>query len=584
MASLQPNDKHQSQPYTALSPTPAKAGILGAAWFRALVLVAITFLAYAPVWHAGFVWDDETLITDNRLIKAEDGLYRFWFTTEARDYYPLSSSLAWLEWRCWGNQALGYHVVNVLLHALNVVLVWIILRHLKILGAWLAAAVFAVHPVNVATVAWVSEQKNTLSMLFCLVALLSYLRFDEMGRWQWYVISLGTFLLALLSKSAVAMLPIVLLGCVWWRRGRIQWRDFICSLPFLIFSLILGLATIWFQYHRVLRGSVVRTDGLLGRFAIAGWAPWFYLYKALLPCNLSAVYPRWEIDPSRWVVYAPAVALVICFTLFWWKRRTWGKPLLFGLGCFVAMLFPVLGLFDQDFYQYSFVADPWQYYSIIAPIALTVAAVTVICRRLSVRQDSLGRTISVLVLVALGLATWERSNVYGSEESLWRDTVRKNPEFWMPHYNLGTTLLQAGKPEEAINQLEQAAQLGPDRAKVHSNLGLALAQDGRLNDAVAQFKQALKINPELFEVHANLGHALMMLGKTTEAIAQWEQALRIEPRSAEINYDLGQALEQSGRIADAIKHYEQALRIKPDYGKARQALIRLQSHGAAGQR
>lgn len=318
----------------------------------AALIMLLMFVADFPSLRGGFVWDDTTLITENRLVKANDGLYRFWFTTEAEDYWPLTSTAWWLEWRVWGDNATAYRVVNLLLHGVNAILVWIILRRLKIPGAWVAALVFAIHPVNVATAAWISEQKNTLSMLFYLTAVLLYLRFDESEGRCWYALSLGTFLLALLSKAAVAMLPVVLLGCVWWRRDRVRWKDLLRSVPFFVLSLVLGLVTVWFQHHPDSAGHPVRDDGFAARLAGAGWAPWFYLSKALLPLNLTMIYPRWKIDASLWVSYVPGIALAGCFMLFWRRRRTWGRPLLFGLGYFVIMLFPVLGFFNQSFFSY----------------------------------------------------------------------------------------------------------------------------------------------------------------------------------------------------------------------------------------
>jgi protein O-mannosyl-transferase len=544
----------------------------GAAFF-----LLVTIVLYLPSLQGGFVWDDNILIAGNPLIKASDGLYRFWFTTEARDYYPLTWSFWWIQWRLWGGSASGYHAVNILLHALNAVAIWILLRRLAIPGALWAALVFAIHPVNVATVAWISEQKNTLSLFFSLMAILLYLKFDKENRWQWLGFSLAAFLLALLAKSAVAMLPVVLLGCVWWRHGQVRRKDVIFISPYFVLSLILGLATVWFQYHRVLDADSVRTDGFPSHLIIAGCAPWFYLYKALLPFDLSAIYPRWDINPANWISYVPGTALVGCFALFWWKRKTWGRPLLFGFGCFVVMLFPVLGFFNQDFYQYSFVADPWQYYSIAGIIGLAVAAGMSLNHRLDRQQQSWAAVAGLAVLLALGSSTWTRANVYASEKTLWEDTAGKNPNSWVVHYNLGTWLLEAARFDQAIVQFREAARLRPDLAKVHTNLGIALAQDDKLPEAVAEFERTLQINPNLFEVQGNLGHVLVLLGRVPEAIAHWEQALRIKPDSAEVHYDLGVTFEQVGRPDAAIEQYELALKFKPDMVDAQNQLTRLRA-------
>ena len=246
MAEPEPDTSATRQPVAARA-SSTTSYFADKPWLLALALMLITLVTYAPVWHAGFIWDDKELLVDNPLVRASDGLYRFWFTTEALDYYPLTSSLCWLEWRLWGSSATGYHVVNVFLHAANAALLWIILRRLKVPGAWLAGLIFAIHPVTVATAAWVSEQKSTLSMLFYLLAILLYLRFDEKGSWRSYGLALGAFLLALLSKTAVVMLPVVLLGCVWWQRRSVRGKDVIRSVPFFALSLILGLVTVWFQ-------------------------------------------------------------------------------------------------------------------------------------------------------------------------------------------------------------------------------------------------------------------------------------------------------------------------------------------------
>jgi hypothetical protein len=511
-------------------------------WLLALVLVIVTFAVYQPTWHSGFIWDDGLLITENRMVQARDGLYGIWFTTEAANYYPLTSSFWWLEWRLWGNNPAGYHVVNVLLHMVNVVLIWMVLRRLRVPGAWLAALLYAVHPVNVATVAWISEQKNTLSMLFFTLSILWYLRFDGENKGYWYGLSLTAFLLALLSKAAVVMLPVVLLGCAWWLRGRLRAKDWLRAAPFFALSFLLGLTTVWFECNRDLNGQLTRAGGLFSRLPVAGVAPWFYLYKAVLPLDLCMIYPQWNPGAWGWAGWLPGIVLAGSVALLWWKRCGWGRPLLFGFGYFVVMLFPMLGFFDQGFYEYSMVADHWQYYSIAGVAALAAAGTVALGQRLHRGQQVIG-SVAGLVVIVLGALTWQRCLVFRDQETLFRDNLHYNPSAWVAHYNLGVVLQRAGRMEGAAEEFEQALQFKPDLAEAHYNLGLVFAQAGRV----------------------------------PEAIAHWEQALRIKPDYADAHYNLGVALENAGRLAEAIRQYEQTQKIQPDYVAAQKELARLRA-------
>lgn len=577
----------------------------------AILLVVLTFVTYAPVLRGGFTWDDELLITDNPVTRDADGLRKLWFTTEALDYYPITGTLYWLEWRAWGNNATGYHVINVLLHAANAVLVWMVLRRLKVAAAWLAALVFAVHPVNVATAAWISEQKSTLSLLFAATSVLFWLRFYDENRWRWYGLALAAFLLALLSKTAIVMLPMVLLGCVWWTRGRVRWPDVWRSVPFFAVSLVLGLVTVWFQYHRAMQGIPVRSASFLVRLVAAGWVPWFYLYKVFLPLNLMVIYPKWQINAGHWVSYVPGALLVVCFFVLWWERRTWGRPLLFGLGYFVVTLFPVLGFVDQGFYSYSLVADHWQYCSIIGVIALAVAAGDRACRRMGRPGRHWGTAVTVAAVSVLGVASWQRCNVYASNERLWRDNVAKNPRAWLAWLNLGLNkqwaghpdvavgyleralrlnpddpdvntslaqvLLQLGRTQEAVSRFEQVLRVDPNDAGAHNNLALALLRLGRAPEAIPHLEQALQINPDNVNAHINLANALFQEGKVSEAFSHYQQALRLNPDSPLVHANLGVALEKSGRVPEAIEQFQQALKLNPDLTVAKEAIERLRT-------
>jgi tetratricopeptide (TPR) repeat protein len=537
-------------------------------WLWAALLMLGTILAYLPVWHAGFIWDD-AFLTDNPLIKASDGLHQFWRTTNAPDYFPMTSTTLWLEWRLWGGHPLGFHLVNVLLHAASSVLLWRILLRLKIPGSWLAAAIFALHPVNVESVAWISERKNTLSFFFFALSLLSYLKFEDTALKRWYGLALGTFVLALLSKTAAAPMPFVLLGIAWWRRRLITRRDAGRILPFFIMAGLLGLVTIWFQYHVAIGRDVVRTDSFWSRLAVAGCAVWFYLGKALWPVNLMFAYPRWNMDATSLLSYAPGLLLAGMFLIFWQcRRRSWGKALLFALGCFVVMLLPVLGFLNIYFMRYSLVADHWQYFAIMAPIALVAAALTAAWKSWGRANWRLGVALGGALLLTLGALTWKQSHIYANVETLWQDTLAKNPGCWLAENNLGVILNQKGQTDEAIAHTQKAIEIKPDYPEAHNNLGDALLQKGQVAGAIVEFQKALAFRPDYAEAHNNLGIVLLNQGRTDAAAGQFQEAIRLDPEIAETHYDLALALVKKGQFDNAIRQFQEALRLQPDYAEA----------------
>jgi tetratricopeptide (TPR) repeat protein len=532
----------------------------------AALIILLTFLAYIPALRCGFVWDDDNLLLDNHLIRASDGLYRFWCTTQPTDYWPLTSTTWWLEWRLWGKNPLGYHLVNVILHALSAVLWWRILTRLKFPAAWLAAALFAVHPVNVESVAWIAERKNTLSMFLYALTLLWYLRFEDTDCRRWYWLAVGIFALALLSKTSVVLLPLVLMLCAWWRRGKVDRNDLLRLLPFFALSVAAGFVTVWFQSREVMAQEVLDRS-LAARVAGAGWACWFYVWKALVPVHLMTIYPSWNADMSSPLAWLPSLIALGCIGIFWRYRQGWGRPLLFASGYFLAMLFPVLGIIDLSYLSVSPVADRFLYFSLIGVIALVVTAGARMCRT---RQESIREMIqfaAVVVVVLLVSLTWRQNRIYKDQETLWTVALERNPGAWVAHNGLGVAF-QERDPREAISHFELALRLKPDYAEAHNNLGNTLLELGDASGAVAQFEQALRLQPNSARMHYNLGGALIQQGRRSDAIGHWEQALRADPDYAEAHNNLAAALMQTGQLPEAIDHLKQALRIDPDYAEA----------------
>ncbi len=548
-------------------------------WVFGLFIIIATLTVYFPVCHPvtdsaptidkpGFVWDDDVLLTGNPLIKSPHGWYQFWLTTKTPDYFPIMSSFFWAEWRIWGMNPVGYHIVNVLLHALNAILLWQLLARLKIPGAKLAAAIFALHPVNAETVAWIAELKNTLSLFFFLLSLLWFLQFDNTGRQRWYALSLCAFLLALLSKIEVAPLPFVLLGLIWWRRDRVEWRDLRRSIPFFAVAFVLGLMAVWFQNHNAIGHDVVRTDNFWARLAGAGWAVWFYLGKTLLPVHLITIYPLWRIDPTLLLSYMPGMLLACVFLIGWWQRKRWGKAVLFGLGYAVLMFLPVLGFLNISFFRYSLVADHWQYFSIIGPIALAAAGITMAVGFLERQGAFMKPLLGTVLLAVLGVLTWQQASIYKNAELLWRATTAKNPETFLAHDNLGFILLQRGDVDAAMEQIQMAVQLQPNDEASQKNLGSALLEKGQVDEAIIHFQNALSLEPRDAGAENNLGFALYRKGRTDEAIAHYQKALALQPNDTGARHNLGSALIHEGEVQEAIAQFQKVLDIQPDSAEA----------------
>jgi tetratricopeptide (TPR) repeat protein len=542
-------------------------------------------------------------------LQSMHGLWRIWFDLGAtQQYYPLLHSAFWLEHGLWGDAMLGYHLTNVVLHALSACLVVMIAKRLSLSGAWLIGFVFAVHPVCVEAVAWISEQKSTLSGVFYLAAALIYLSFDRSRRKSQYFAALGLFVLALMSKSVTATLPAAILVVFWWQRGRLVWkRDVLPLIPWLAIGASAGLFTAWVESTPRLIGAQGAQYALtwLQRLLLAGRVPWFYAWKVIWPANLMFTYPHWTIDPREWSQYLYPLGLAaVAIALGLLARKNRGP--LAGFLFFAGTLFPALGFLNVYPFRYSYVADHFQYLAMLGIVVPAACWLTEWAARISPRKIG-AIALPVVLVTALAATTRQQSEMYRDYETLFRETLARNPGSSFLHNNLGVVLMSTGREREAAAEFQEAVRLTPDSADYHVNLGLALAQmPGRMADAVSEYQTALRIEPNLAAAHLNLGLALasmpgrlqdaieeyrkatseyqaatqdepnlwqahfnlglayaQMPGRETEAIGEFRAALQMKPDSAPAHFHLGNTLHKMGRLTDAIAEYQASLSIGP---------------------
>jgi protein O-mannosyl-transferase len=563
-------------------------------WRRQIIpgalLVLFVFLAYLPAVHGAFVWDDDSWTTRlTPFFKNISGLGAIWIhPTAMQQYYPLTGTSFWLDYQLWNLWTTPYHVENMLLHALSAILFWRLLAQLRVSGAWLAGAIFAVHPIMVESVAWITERKNVLSLAPYFGALLAYGKYaqwatspeegisatganpkartaidesrDASHRTFFYTLALFLFLCALLAKTTAFSLPAVVLLIGWWKRGQIRWRsDVLPTLPFFAMGMALSGITGWLEKHHV---GAQGSDFALTfpqRCLAAGHSFWAYLGNLFWPANLCFVYPHWEPDPRSWWQWLfPATAVAAIF-VFWLARGRIGRGPVTAMFYFVGTLFPVLGFMNAYGMVYSLVWDHWVYVSAPGIIALVAALVVRLAETL--RRPAVAYGFAAIVLPVLAILTWRQAGMYTDVETLWRSTLAANPGCWLAHNNLGLFLVDQGHVDEAIGHYQQAIEENPNSFQAINNLGMAFAAKGREDDAIRNYRDAIKLNPNYWEAYYHLGVAQVAKGQLDGAIASYRAAVEINPLCFEGFNNLGSALAAQGRFEQAIENYRRALAI-----------------------
>jgi tetratricopeptide (TPR) repeat protein len=594
-------------------PPPALELRWGSKWIPgAVVILLLVLISYIPAMRGGYIWDDETYVLMNPALKSLRGLQVLWSTPRSTpQYYPLVFTTFWIEYHLWGLEPLGYHIVNVLLHAANALLLWGILKRLSVSGAWLAAAIFALHPVHVESVAWITERKNVLSGFFYFLAMWSYIRFADLNRpdepprknWAAYILSLLFFLMALFSKTVTCSLPAAICLILWWKRARVRGRELLPLVPMFAFGLIMASATAWLEKHHVSGGDLKLGLTPLDRIVLCGQAAWFYLGKLFWPHPLSFMYEKWAVDYRLVAQWMYAGAAAICLIMLWLMRRRIGKGPLVAALFFGGTLLPALGFVDVYPMRYSWVADHFQYLASIGPIVLVSAVLFRLATGSSARPPAWTPIPALALCLLLGWLTWVQGRIYKDIEVLWRDTIAKSPNAWIAYNNLGSLLNIKRGPEAAAPFVEKAMKLNPQNPEAYLNLAMIRLDQGRGNEALPLLDEAHRLyggdtphvryhrarvflglqryDEALREISATIaempgyapayfvqGRILMRAGRAREANESFKHTLFIDPDFVEAICFLADACASQKQIEQAITLYEEAIRRAPEYFQA----------------
>ena len=588
------NGAPRKPPTPAASPAPgmfpgSSDASMASIALAGAVLCLLVAVSYFPVLSAGFLWDDELTLPNAAPLHTWSGLAQIWFTPRALlpyegHYWPLLYTLFWLEHKLWGLAPLGYHLVNLLLHSGVVLLLWRLLRRLGVPGAWFAAAVFAVHPLHVESVAWVIGRKDILATVCYLAAVLAYIRFAEMRRWRHYLLAMALFVLGLLSKSITVTLPATLLLWHWWRHGRVTMADCSRTLPFFLVGLGIVLAD--YVYYSSIE-HIAFAYSPLERGLIAARALAFYAGKLLWPAGLTGIYPRWEPGIGDALAWGCAAGCAAVVAVLWCGRRQLGRGPLAGVLFFAVALSPVLGLVDFGYMQFSFVADRYQYLAGIGLIAVVVAAVGRACQRglgalpeHRTRPARLAIGVAGAALLAVsGLLTWNHAGIYRDSGTFFTHVIAHNPQARDAHYNLGNYLRDEGHYAVAHATYQTALEREPDDPDLRNNIGVLLEKQGRHEEATARYRETLRLNPQhqnaiqnLATLLINAGALLEKQGRPEAAAARFREVLRFNPQHQVAMRNMATVLMNQGRHAAALAAAQQVIAHYPDDAQAYQLI------------
>ncbi|GEM_PF-307767 len=564
---------------------------------QAMCLLGLTVLIYSPALQGGFVFDDIGHLRDDRRIRTFAGLIKIWLYPQ-QDYqhqwYPLTSTTFWLMHRLWGFHTLGFHLVNVCFHACNALLLWRLLKQLNVPGSYWAAMIFAVHPVNVQSVAWIIELKNVQSCFFYLLSAVTFVHFIlHRGKvnWGWYVLSILLFACALLSKAATSSLPLGLLLILIWKRREHIWRDLLLLIPFIV------MGTFFAGYVKHLEENFSGEGVELGlhamdRFALFGQTLWFYATQLVLPIDIQFIYPKWTVDGTQIMQWLPNIGLVLVVMLFVKLRKKWNVGPLVGLLYFFLAIGP-LAFVSVAYMRFSYVANHWVYWASLSFLTLMATAVY---QMFTSRKLQLA--VMLIIVLVFGARSWFHASIYKNQTIVWRHVLQACPTLAIAHLNLANSI-RGDDDDGSFRHYQTALVYNPHSFNTRFSLGtLYLQHDdamlcrfyttqaliyypqnpffryqnarakitlGQVKDGQAILEKTLKRFPDQFESVVLLAHTYLIENRVNEAAVLAQRAVKIDPDDKQTHGILGMVQARRGQFDQAKTNLLTAVMANPDF-------------------
>jgi len=526
------------------------------------LIIFLVLICYINVVDGDFLWDDADLVYSNQTLKTSDGLRQIWFSPGATlQYYPATFTTFWAGYHLWGLDVFGYHCLNISLHIINVFLLWLLLRTLDFRGAYLTALIFAVHPVHVESVAWISELKNVQSTMFYLLGFLMFIYHHQTKKAGYYAASLGFFIMALLSKTVTATLPAAIILVLWWKKVRIDRAMMLKLVPYFLLGAGIGILTVWLEQHYVGAKEHHFTLTWLDRTLIAARAVWFYVGKLTWPSQLCFIYPLWTILPYSLSSYIYPLGFAAVFLIYFLFRKNLGRGPAVALLFFLVTIFPALSFLNIETMAYTYVCDHYQYLASGGIIALFVAAFLKLFDRLG--PPRLSMVFFAAVIVALSVLTWKQGFAYRNKETLYTDVLKKNPACWLAYNNRGNYYMEEGRYDQALEDFSRALEIDPKNYKTYSNRALVYIEKDMLDQALIDLNTAISIKPTYAGLFNNRGLVYLYSKRYAPAKEDFSTALRLNPAYKEPLINRGVIFLHEGKTEQAMDDFRGVLKIDP---------------------